>query len=111
MSLHIPESTVQAAFDYLRDSIHAKSRAAYEFSDRQLKVVLAAAAKKSNAKTVAEREADALVSLDYAAALEAHQSVSEAYFTARDKREAAVAIIDGWRTQQSDQRASGRVAA
>lgn len=109
--VHIPESHVQLAFDYLRSEIHAKSRAAYEFSERQLKVVLARAAKASNAKTVAEREADALCSLDYQHALEAHQSVCESYFTAKDKREAAAAIIEGWRTQQSDQRAAGRVAA
>lgn len=109
--LHIPESTVQKAFDLLRESVHAKSRAAYEFSEKQLKVVLARAAQASEAKSAVDRERDALVSAEYQLALEAHQSVSEAYFTARDKREAAVAIIDGWRTQQSDNRASGRVAA
>jgi hypothetical protein len=109
--VHIPEETVQKAFDYLRDSVHAKSRAAYEFSEKQLKVVLAQAMRKSNGKSVSERETEALCSHEYQMALEAHQSVSELYFTAKDKREAASAIIEGWRTQRSDERAAGRVAA
>lgn len=105
----IPDSMVQKAFDVLRDNGHAKARAAYEFADKHLKVVLAKAAGASNASSVAQRENEALRSDAYQLALGQFELVAEVYYTAKDKREAAVAMIDAWRTQQSDMRAMGRV--
>lgn len=105
----IPESHVQHAFDVLKQSDHAKSRAAAEFSEKQLKVILARAILAAEGKTVGERESIALTSPDYVRALEANRLVAEAYYIARDRREASQAIIDGWRTQQSDHRAMARV--
>jgi hypothetical protein len=37
------------------------------------------------------------------------RKVEEGYHRARDKRDAAHAIIEAWRTQQSDRRAMGKV--
>ncbi|MFZ2252653.1 MAG: hypothetical protein WAW13_00595 [Minisyncoccia bacterium] len=108
--IEIPESHVQRAFDLLRSGDHATARAAYEFAEKQLKVTLARAALQANGKTVGEREASALTSPEYERTLTAFKHIAEAYYLARDKREAASAIIDAWRTQQSDLRASGRVA-
>ncbi len=105
----IPDSHIQRAFDILKDSNHATARAAYEFTEKQLKVILAKAAAASNATSVAQRENEALRSDEYERALDQFRAIADAYYTARDKREAAVAIIDAWRTQQSDQRAMGRV--
>jgi hypothetical protein len=108
--IEIPESHVHRAFDLLRSGDHATARAAYEFAEKQLKVTLARAALQANGKTVGEREATALTSQEYERALTAFKHIAEAYYLARDKREAASAIIDAWRTQQSDIRASVRVA-
>jgi hypothetical protein len=108
---HIPDESVQRAFECLRDNEHAKARAAYEFTEKNLKVVLARASLEANGQTVGQREASALTSETYLAALEAFRTVAETYYECRDRREAAAAVIDAWRTQQSDQRAMGRVAA
>jgi hypothetical protein len=111
MTFHIPERQVQAAFEILRSTEHAIARAAFEASERGLKVVLAKAARDSSAKTVAERENAALCSEAYRLALESHHSVSEHYFILRDKRDAATACMDAWRTQQSDLRSGASRAA
>ena len=107
----LPDKIVQHAFDIIADKAkeHAKARAAYEFSERHLKVVLAQAASKSNATSQGQREQDALRSQDYLEALEAFEDVAVAYFTARDRREAASAIISGWQTLRSDARALGKI--
>lgn len=107
----ISDNLVQGAFDILRSSEHAIARAAFEASERGLKTVLAKAARDSNAKTVAERENAALCSEAYKLALESHHAVSEHYFMLRDKRDAAVACMDAWRTQQSDLRSGASRAA
>lgn len=110
MTFHIPEAHVQAAFEILRANEHSKARAAFEFADKHLKVVLAKAAAQSNATSVSQRENDALRSAEYERALSAYRDVVELYTFAKDRREAASALIEAWRTQQSDMRAMGRVA-
>ncbi len=107
--MHIPEAHVQHAFDVLKSSEHAAARAAYSFAEKQLKVVLAKASAESNATSMAAKENEALRSMAYEQALIDFRKVEEAYYKARDRREAAVAIIDAWRTQAADQRAMGRV--
>lgn len=107
--IQIPESHVEHAFDVLRSGAHATARAAYEFADKQLKVTLAKAELSAEAKTVGERAAIALTSQEYERALTAFKHIAEAYYRERDRREAASAIIDAYRTQRSDERAAGRV--
>jgi hypothetical protein len=108
--IRIPDSHVEHAFDLLKSQKHAAARAAYEFAEKQLKVVLARATLQANGKTVGEREATALASPEYERALTDFRLVAESYYGERDRRDAASAIIDAWRTQQSDMRAMGRVA-
>lgn len=107
--IRIPDSHVDAAFEMLRDPAHAKARAAHEYSQARLKVVLAKAQLSANGKTVGEREASALVSGEYEAALKAARMIAETYYAAKDQRDAASATLDAWRTQQSDMRAMGKV--
>jgi hypothetical protein len=106
---HVPDSHVQHAFDILKSGDHAKARAAYEFTEKKLKTVLAQQAAMSNASSVTQRESDALASAGYDQALKEFRTIAEVYYTARDRREAAAAIIEAWRTQQSDRRAMGKV--
>lgn len=105
----IPDSHVEHAFEILRSQKHAAARAAYEFAEKHLKVILAKAALAANGKTVGERDATALASPEYERALNAFKLVAESYHGERDRRDAASAIIDAWRTQQSDMRAMGKV--
>lgn len=106
----ISDEEVQAAFNILQANKHAKARAAHEYAEKRLKVVLAKASLAANGKTVGEREATALGSPEYDHALREFRLIADAYHTARDQREAASAVIEAWRTQQSDRRAMGRVA-
>lgn len=107
--MFINDQQVQAAFDVLHDETHAKARAAYEFAEKRLKVVLAKAQLAAEGKTVGERDANALTSPDYEAALLKFRGIAETYYLERDRCDAARAVIDAWRTQQSDMRAMGRV--
>lgn len=107
--IRIPDSHVEHAFDLLKSSSHATARAAYEFAERQLKVVLAKAEMQANAKTVGERQATALCSPEYERALTDFKLVAENYYRERDRRDAASAVIDAWRTLRSDERALARI--
>lgn len=107
--IRIPDTHVEHAFDLLKSNSHATARAAYEFAEKQLKVVLARAEISSNGKTVGERQATALCSPEYERALIDFKLVAENYYRERDRRDAASAVIDAWRTQQSDMRAMGKV--
>lgn len=108
--IRIPDAHVEHAFEVLKSQKHAAARSAYEFAEKQLKVVLAKATLQANGKTVGEREASALASPEYERALGDFRLVAENYHSERDRRDAASAIIEAWRTQQSDLRAMGRVA-
>lgn len=109
MTLHIPDETVEGALRVLNSGKHAAAKAAYDFSEKQLKVTLARLASSSDAKTVADREAYALTHPDYAKALEDFRLVSEAYYGARDQRDAASALVDCWRSLKADGRRADRV--
>jgi len=107
--IRIPDAHVEHAFELLKSGAHATARAAYEFAEKQLKVTLARAELQAEGKTVGERAAVALTSAEYERAVADFKLVAENYYRERDRREAAVAVIDAWRTQQSDMRAMGRV--
>ena len=108
---HIPDSHVQHAFDVLNDKTkeHARARAAYEFSEKNLKTVLAHAAADSPASSLGGKEQDALRSDAYREALDAFQEVAKAYFIAKDRRDAAIAIIEAWRSIQANERHAGKI--
>lgn len=106
----IHDSQVQAAFDVLHDQSHAKARAAYEYAEKRIKVAFAKAMIAAEGKTVGEREANAQLSEDYQAALKSFHLIAELYYVERDKRDAASAVLDAWRTLRSDARSYGKVA-
>lgn len=109
MSVRIPDSHVEHAISILTSGAHATARAAYDFAEKQLKVTLARAEVSSDGKTVSDRQNHALLSDEYARALNDFRLIAEAYYKERDRREASVSIIEAWRTQQSDNRATGKV--
>lgn len=107
--IRIPDSHVEHAFDILKSGDHAIARAGYEFAEKHLKVEFAKCLQASHGKTVGEREAQAFTDPSYERALNDYKLVAENYYRERDRREAAAAVIEAWRTQQSDLRAMGRV--
>jgi len=107
--LQIPDSHVEHALGILKDGDSARARAAHEFAEKQLKTVLAKVAQQSNAKAVSEREQHALASPEYEQALRDYKAVAELYYTAKDRRDAAEAIISAWQTINANNRAMERV--
>jgi|LakMenEpi03Aug12_release.lakeMendotaPanAssembly.Ray.scaffolds.fasta_scaffold1624716_2 hypothetical protein len=107
--MFINEEQIQAAFDVLHSQSHAKARAAYEYAEKRLKVAFAKARHEATGKTVGDRDDAAQMSEPYQAALKAFHLIAESYYSERDQRDAATAVIDAWRTQRSDERALRRV--
>jgi hypothetical protein len=107
--MFISDQQVQAAFDVLHSQAHAKARAAYEYAQDRIKIAFAKAILENEGKTASEREAKARVSEGYQAAVKSFHLIAETYHSERDKRDAAAAVIDAWRTQRSDERAMMRV--
>ena len=105
----IPDSHVEHALKILQSGDHSRARGAYEWSEKQLKTVLAQEVLKSALKTVSERENEALASVAYVEALDAFKEIATAYFAARDRREAADAVLRTWQTASADNRAQGRI--
>ena len=106
----ISDEQIQEAFDELHSGEHAKTRAAYEHHEKRLKIILARAVLNADGRTVGEREAQAMTSPEYEAAVATSQLLAELYHAARDRRDAANAVAEAWRTQQSDRRAMRNVA-
>ena len=108
--MFISEAQIQEAFDVLHGQTHAKARAAYEYAEKRLKMASAKARQSAEGKTVGDRDDEAQTSESYQAALKSFHLIAENYYLERDRRDAASAVIDAWRTQQSDMRALGRAA-
>jgi hypothetical protein len=106
---YIPDSHVQRAFDIMRSMERARTRAAYEAHEKRLKIILAEEQSKSNAKTNAEKEQDAYRSAAYREAVDTLQVLSEARWVEEDRLNAANAVVEAWRTQQSNLRSMGKV--
>jgi len=104
----VDDKTVRHCLAILQSPDAARAREAYEWSEKHLKVVLAQAAGQSNATTEAGRERDALRSEAYQEALTLYRLNAETYFTAKDRRDAASATFEAWRTLQSNERAFAR---
>jgi len=104
----VDDKTVRHCLAILQSSDAAKARAAYEWSEKRLKVILAREAAASNATTEAARERFAVSSEAYSVALEQYRLTAEDYFIAKDRRDAANATFEAWRTLQSNERAFAR---
>lgn len=112
MNVLVTDRMVSAAFDWLND--HAGPAAAAkaeliraEHNVKRVKARLFLAAPPGN---IAEREAFALTQDDYGAAVdrEAEAARNDEFF--RRERDKCQALIEAWRTEQSNFRAMGKVA-
>lgn len=103
----VTDQKVQAALAFLHEKAeeYGQARASHEWSEKNEKTVLASLMSQSDAKTVSAREAEARCHTDYLSAVEQTRILAETVYTLRAKREAASAIIEAWRTEQSNERA------
>lgn len=108
----IRDETVHAAFDTLEAHAQpaAAAKAMRERREDERKAAKARAFLKATG-SVAEREANAILSEEYRIASEAYYAAVEADEEYRNTRGKCEAIIEAWRTCQSNFRAMGRVAA
>jgi hypothetical protein len=109
----ITEQQVQWAMEILidRESQAAKARAAHEHTSDMDKVILAQLMFEAPAeiKTVGVRESWARMHPDYRAHLDQKKTLAEMDYKARDRRSAASAIIEAWRTECSNARAGAKI--
>lgn len=108
----IRDETVHAAFDTLEAHAQpaAAAKAMRERREDERKAAKARAFLKASG-TVGEREAHAILSEEYQQANERFYAAIEADEEYRNTRSKCEAIIEAWRTVQSNYRAMGRVAA
>ena len=102
------ESALEVLID--RDGEAKKGQDATEYREDMGKVILAKLMHESNEKTVTAKEAYARSHEKYQEHLEQRKAVAEMDYRHRDRRAAASAIIDVWRTQQSNQRTMGKIS-
>jgi ABC-type taurine transport system substrate-binding protein len=109
----ITEQQVQWAIDILldRDAAGAKSRAAHDYLQDMDKVILARLISEAppDLKTATARENWARMHPDYITHLQEKRAIAEADYKARDRRAAASAIIEAWRTECSNARAGAKI--
>lgn len=106
----ISEDQVEWALDILRAADDAaRARASAEYMDDSTKTVLAEIMREIDAKSVAEREMIARTLPSYKEHLKALKECRAADYAWRNKRAAAEAIIEAWRTYQSNQRTMDRI--
>lgn len=107
----ISEESVEKAVDYLRQSAQeaAEARASVKYLAEFLKSKRAQIVTAQTGVSNAAAENVALASPEYLDVLEGYKAAVEKDSFHSFKREAAVAMIDAWRTQQSNMRAEGRI--
>lgn len=107
----ISDKQIDHALTILMDREHeaAEARAAHEYMSDMDKVVKAKLMAESDEKSAAMKEAWALSHETYAAHLEQKREVAAMDYTWRDRRSAANAIIEMWRTEQSNARVAHKL--
>jgi Arc/MetJ-type ribon-helix-helix transcriptional regulator len=107
----ITDETVHAAFDTLESHAEpaAMARAMRERKEDERKAAKAKAFLHATGN-VTERESQAILSDEYKSASEAYYEAVEADEHFRNQRSKCEAIIEAWRTCQSNFRAMGKVA-
>jgi len=111
MRFNIKDETVHAAFDMLESHAQpaAAARAMRERCDDQRRAARARGFLKATGN-VAEREAQSVLTEEYSSACERFYEAVEADEEFRNQRSKCEAIIEAWRTVQSNFRAMGKVA-
>lgn len=112
MRFTIRDETVHAAFDALESAVMpaAAAKAMRERREDERKAAKARAFLQATG-SVAERDARALLDEEYRQACERFYAAVEADEEFRNQRSKCEAIIEAWRTVQSNYRAMGKVAA
>ncbi|MBZ9807648.1 hypothetical protein [Mesorhizobium sp. ESP-6-2] len=112
MRFTIRDETVHGAFDMLESHAQpaAAARAMRERRDDERRAAKARAFLKATG-TVAEREALSVLDEGYQIACESFYAAVEADEEYRNQRSKCEAVIEAWRTVQSNYRAMGKVAA
>jgi hypothetical protein len=107
----IAESDIEKAVDYLRSSAAgaASARANMRYLAEFMKSKRAQLKLKQSGLSNAAAEDAAYADPAYIEILEGYKVAVEQDSLHQFKREAAVAMIDAWRTQQSNLRAEGRI--
>ena len=106
----IQDSDAERAVDFLRQSAEeaAQARANVAYLEAWLKVVRARQMAASDETSQSAKETEALCSSEYKEALDGYRVAVEQDSAFRFKREAAVARLDAWRTQQASIRGMTR---
>lgn len=112
MRFTIRDETVHTAFDMLEEHAQpaAAAKAMRERREDEKRAAKARAFLKATG-SIAERDAQALLSEDYAIACERFYAAVEADEEYRNQRSKCEAIIEAWRTCQSNYRAMGKIAS
>ena len=112
MKLLIDEAKVEHALTILADKegTGAAARASHEYERERLKVMKAKLMMKSMASSQAAKEMEAIAHPDYTAQLQHIEEIAEQDYHNRDRRQAAQAIIDIWRTESATNRTFGKAA-
>lgn len=107
----IRDETVHAAFDLLESHAQpaAAARAMRERREDERKATKARTFIKATGN-VAEREAESILTEEYAQASERYYAAVEADEEYRNQRSKCEAIIEAWRSVQANYRAMGKVA-
>lgn len=107
----ITDKMVEQALRYLTDPNQeaAKARAGAEHMDDMTKVLLAKLMLESEEKSAAAKEMDARADPRFQSHIDQLKALKELDYMWRDRRAAATAIIDMWRTEQSNIRVAERV--
>lgn len=107
----IKDEDIETAIGYLRSSaeVAATARANMKYLAEYLKTKRAQIKMKQTGMSNAAAEDAALADPAYIEVLEGYKVAVEQDALHQFKREAAVAAIDAWRTQQSNMRAEGRL--
>ncbi|WP_416877934.1 hypothetical protein [Litorimonas sp.] len=92
------------------DGTYANTRAGHEFSQKMEKIVLANLVANSPEKSAAASEKWAMRQPEYTEAIEQTRECAELDYRIRAKREAAMIIVETWRTEQSNERAHTRTS-
>lgn len=108
----IKDDTVHAAFDMLESHAQpaAAAKAMRERREDERRASKARAFLRASG-SVAEREAHSVLDEDYRLSCERFYAAVEADEEFRNQRNKCEAIIEAWRTVQSNFRAMGRIAA
>jgi hypothetical protein len=110
MSIWIQDNDAERALDYLRDNAptlgEAKKQAV--LAERMVKRTLALEMARSEEKTAAGKERDALASQAYLDAIHAEADAAGQYEVQRALKDAAGAKLDAWRTLRASERAMSK---